>query len=70
MRALRILLVMAVVLGGVLVAVDRAAVYFAESEAEGRVTFGDAEAGSTDISIKGFPFLTQAARSEFDRVDV
>ncbi|MFE4452242.1 DUF2993 domain-containing protein [Streptomyces sp. NPDC056796] len=63
-------MVMAVVLGGVLVAVDRAAVYFAESEAEGRVTIGDAEAGSTDISIKGFPFLTQAARSEFDRVDV
>ncbi|MFE7359463.1 LmeA family phospholipid-binding protein [[Kitasatospora] papulosa] len=70
MRALRILLIMAVVLGGVFVAVDRAAVYFAESEAEGRIAFGDAEAGSTEVSIKGFPFLTQVAASEFDRVDV
>lgn len=70
MRALRILLILAVVLGGVFVAVDRAALYFAESEAEGRIAFGDAEAGSTDVSIKGFPFLTQVAASEFDRVDV
>jgi hypothetical protein len=26
--------------------------------------------GSTDVSIKGFPFLTQLAGSEFDEVDV
>ncbi|MGW1818850.1 LmeA family phospholipid-binding protein [Streptomyces sp. NPDC002125] len=70
MRALRILLIIAVVLGGVFVAADRAAVYFAESEAEDRVTFGSAEAGSTEISIKGFPFLTQLAGSELDQVDV
>ncbi|MGW4228395.1 LmeA family phospholipid-binding protein [Streptomyces sp. NPDC004980] len=70
MRALRILLIIAVVLGGVFVAVDRAAVYFAESEAEGRVRFGGAETGSTEVSIKGFPFLTQVAGSELDRVDV
>ncbi|MFD5039174.1 DUF2993 domain-containing protein [Streptomyces sp. NPDC058378] len=70
MRALRILLIIAVVLGGVFVAVDRAAVYFAESEAEDRVTFGEAEAGSTDVSIKGFPFLTQVTGRELDRVDV
>ncbi|MFF5900692.1 DUF2993 domain-containing protein [Streptomyces argenteolus] len=70
MRALRILLIIAVVLGGVFVAVDRAAVYLAESEAEGRVSFAGAEAGSTEVSIKGFPFLTQVAGSELDRVDV
>ncbi|MFD3652263.1 DUF2993 domain-containing protein [Streptomyces sp. NPDC058620] len=70
MRALRILLIIAVVLGGVFVAVDRAAVYFAESEAEGRVRFSGAEAGSTDVSIKGFPFLTQVAGSELGQVDV
>jgi hypothetical protein len=70
MRALRILLIIAVVLGGVFVAVDRVAVHFAESEAESRIAFGGTEAGSTDISIKGFPFLTQAAGSEFDRIDV
>ncbi|MEV8227514.1 DUF2993 domain-containing protein [Streptomyces sp. NPDC079167] len=70
MRALRILLIIAVVLGGVFVAVDRAAVHFAESEAEGRIAFGGVESGPTRVSIKGFPFLTQAARAEFDRVDV
>ncbi|GAA3003038.1 LmeA family phospholipid-binding protein [Streptomyces fulvorobeus] len=70
MRALRILLVVAVVLAGVFVAVDRAAVYFAESEAEGRVRLSGVEAGSTEVSIKGFPFLTQVAGSELGRVDV
>ncbi|WP_031089231.1 DUF2993 domain-containing protein [Streptomyces sp. NRRL WC-3549] len=70
MRALRVLLIMAVVLGGIFVAVDRAAVYFAESEAEGRVRFAGAETGSTEVSIKGFPFLTQVAGSELDQVDV
>ncbi|WP_432104657.1 LmeA family phospholipid-binding protein [Streptomyces sp. bgisy091] len=70
MRALRILLIIAVVLGGVFVALDRAAVHFAESEAESRVSFGGVETGSTDVSIKGFPFLTQVADSELDRVDV
>lgn len=70
MRALRILLVVLVVLGGAFVAVDRAAVYFAESEAEGRVRITGGSAGSTDVSIKGFPFLTQVAGSRFDQVDV
>lgn len=70
MRALRILLIVLVVLGGAFVAVDRAAVYFAESEAEGRVRITGGSAGSTDVSIKGFPFLTQVAGSRFDQVDV
>ncbi|MFE6042380.1 DUF2993 domain-containing protein [Streptomyces sp. NPDC056452] len=70
MRALRILLIMAVVLGGIFVALDRAAVYFAESEAADRVSFGGAETGSTEVDIKGFPFLTQIAGSELDQVDV
>ncbi|MFB7007672.1 MULTISPECIES: DUF2993 domain-containing protein [unclassified Streptomyces] len=70
MRALRILLVIVVVLGGIFVAVDRAAVYFVESEAEGRVAVTGATIGSTDVSIKGFPFLTQVAGSQLDEVDV
>ncbi|MEU0127476.1 MULTISPECIES: DUF2993 domain-containing protein [unclassified Streptomyces] len=70
MRALRILLVIAVVLGGIFVAADRVALHFAESEAEDRVGFGGAEAGATDISIKGFPFLTQVVDSQLDEVDV
>ncbi|GGZ09427.1 DUF2993 domain-containing protein [Streptomyces nitrosporeus] len=70
MRALRILLIVAVVLGAAFVALDRAAVYFAESEAEGRVRFAGAETGRTEVSIKGFPFLTQVAGSELGQVDV
>ncbi|WP_406013886.1 DUF2993 domain-containing protein [Streptomyces sp. NBC_00984] len=70
MRALRILLVIVVVLGGIFVAVDRAAVYFAESEAAGRIRITGATIGSTDVSIKGFPFLTQVAGGRFDEVDV
>ncbi|MFF4249140.1 DUF2993 domain-containing protein [Streptomyces sp. NPDC001822] len=70
MRALRILLIIAVVLGGVFVAADRVAVHFAESEAADRIGFAGAEAGSTDVSIKGFPFLTQVADSRLDEVDV
>lgn len=70
MRALRILLVIVVVLGGIFVAVDRAAVYFAESEAAGRIRITDATIGSTDVSIKGFPFLTQIAADQLDEVDV
>ncbi|MFE6682368.1 DUF2993 domain-containing protein [Streptomyces sp. NPDC057729] len=70
MRALRILLVIVVVLGGIFVAVDRAAVYFVESEAERRVAVTGATIGSTDVSIKGFPFLTQVAGSQLDEVDV
>ncbi|MFJ7948230.1 DUF2993 domain-containing protein [Streptomyces sp. NPDC096354] len=70
MRALRILLIMVVVLGGIFIAVDRAAVYFAESEAEGRVRISGSTIDSTDISIKGFPFLTQLAGSSLDEVDI
>ncbi|MEV1048011.1 DUF2993 domain-containing protein [Streptomyces sp. NPDC049916] len=70
MRALRILLVLVVVLGAVFVAADRLAVRYAESQAEERVTISGGEAGGTDISIKGFPFLTQLAGSRLDRVDV
>ncbi|WP_326659403.1 LmeA family phospholipid-binding protein [Streptomyces sp. NBC_00385] len=70
MRALRILLIVVVVLAGVFIAVDRAAVYFAESEAADRVVVSGARTGSTDVSIKGFPFLTQVAGSELDEVDV
>ncbi|MFJ7062351.1 DUF2993 domain-containing protein [Streptomyces griseobrunneus] len=70
MRALRILLVLLVVVGGLFVALDRVALHFAESEAEDRVSISGGSAGKTEISIKGFPFLTQLAASEFDRVDV
>ncbi|MEW2069575.1 DUF2993 domain-containing protein [Streptomyces sp. NPDC007346] len=70
MRALRILLILLVVVGGLFVAVDRLALHLAESEAEDRVGISGGSAGTTEISIKGFPFLTQLAAARLDRVDV
>lgn len=70
MRALRILLIVAVVLGGVLVGIDRLAVAYAESEAASRVKLSAASSESIEIDIKGFPFLTQVADKRFDEVDV
>ncbi|MEU5823108.1 DUF2993 domain-containing protein [Streptomyces sp. NPDC047803] len=70
MRALRISAVVLVILVAVFVAVDRVAVYVAESQVEDRVKVPGAQIGSTDVSIKGFPFLTQVAGSSLDEVDV
>ncbi|MYW13874.1 LmeA family phospholipid-binding protein [Streptomyces sp. SID2563] len=70
MRALRIWGIALVVLAALFVAVDRVAVYIAESQAEDRVEVPGARIGSTDVSVKGFPFLTQLAGSELDEVDV
>ncbi|MFH8581963.1 DUF2993 domain-containing protein [Streptomyces zaomyceticus] len=70
MRALRILLIVAVVLGGVLVGIDRLAVAYAESEAAGRVKLSSARSEAIEVDIKGFPFLTQVADKRFDEVDV
>lgn len=70
MRAVRILLVLVVVLGGLFVAADRIAVHFAESEATDRAqrTLGlDSPPG---IEIRGFPFLTQVLAEKLDDVEV
>ncbi|ATW52666.1 LmeA family phospholipid-binding protein [Streptomyces peucetius] len=70
MRALRMLLVIAVVLGGLFVVADRVAVNMAESEAADRIKVQEGTADSTDVSIKGFPFLTQAMSKQFDEVEI
>ncbi|MFF3843346.1 DUF2993 domain-containing protein [Streptomyces sp. NPDC001930] len=70
MRALRILLIVAVVLGGVLVGIDRLAVAYAEDEAAGRVRLSSAKSDAVEVDIKGFPFLTQVADKRLDEVDV
>lgn len=70
MRALRIVLVVAVLLVGGLIGVDRLAVAYVESEAADRVMLGPIRAGSTEVDVKGFPFLTQVADRRFDEVDV
>ncbi|RPF34548.1 DUF2993 domain-containing protein [Streptomyces sp. TLI_185] len=70
MRALRILLIVVVVLGGLFVIADRVAVHFAENEAADKVKTTENLATTPDVSIKGFPFLTQVASGELDDVEI
>ncbi|MFV0129152.1 DUF2993 domain-containing protein [Streptomyces sp. HMX112] len=70
MRALRILLITAVVLAGLFVAADRLAVNYAESEAADRIRASQGLATTPDVSIRGFPFLTQVLGRELDQVDI
>ncbi|MEU3296007.1 DUF2993 domain-containing protein [Streptomyces longwoodensis] len=70
MRALRILLIVVVVLGGLFVLADRLAVHFAEGEAADKLRTSENLASTPDVSIKGFPFLTQVAGGSLDDVEV
>ncbi|GHC70138.1 LmeA family phospholipid-binding protein [Streptomyces cinnamoneus] len=70
MRAIRTLLIVAVILGALFVAADRAAVYYAENQAAEKIRSSQGLSGTPDVSIKGFPFLTQVASSKLDEVDV
>ncbi|MEU1178054.1 DUF2993 domain-containing protein [Streptomyces sp. NPDC005820] len=70
MRALRTLLIVVVVLGGLFVLADRLAVHFAEGEAADKLRTTEGLAGTPDVSIKGFPFLTQLAGGSLDDVEV
>ncbi|MCP9958372.1 LmeA family phospholipid-binding protein [Streptomyces sudanensis] len=70
MRALRTLLIIAVVLGGLFTVADRLAVAAAESEAADRIRARQGLSATPDVSIRGFPFLTQVLGGELDRVDV
>jgi hypothetical protein len=70
MRAIRILLVLAVVLGVLFVAADRLALWFAESQAADKAQQSQGFTSKPDISIKGFPFLTQVAAKKLDDVQI
>ncbi|MEU3852630.1 DUF2993 domain-containing protein [Streptomyces sp. NPDC029554] len=70
MRALRILLIFAVVLGGLFVIADRVTVNFAEDEAADRLKTTENLATTPDVSIKGFPFLTQVVGGSLDDIEV
>ncbi|MFD0311045.1 DUF2993 domain-containing protein [Streptomyces sp. NPDC127119] len=70
MRALRILLIVTIVLGGLFVIADRVAVGFAEDEAADRLKTNEGLSSTPDVSIKGFPFLTQVVGGELDEVQV
>ncbi|MFG2723141.1 DUF2993 domain-containing protein [Streptomyces sp. NPDC048416] len=70
MRALRILLIIVIVLGGIFVAADRIAVNIAESKAADKIRNSQHLGSTPDVDIKGFPFLTQVLGRELDEVDV
>lgn len=69
MRALRTLLIVVVVLGGLFVAADRFAVGYAEDKAAEKVRTSQGLDATPTVSIKGFPFLTQVAGRSLDQVD-
>ncbi|GHJ34394.1 DUF2993 domain-containing protein [Streptomyces sp. TS71-3] len=70
MRALRILLILVVVLGGLFTAVDRLGVHFAEGKVGDQLRSSENLSEQPDVSIGGFPFLTQVAAGKLDDVDI
>ncbi|WP_026249040.1 DUF2993 domain-containing protein [Streptomyces sp. LaPpAH-108] len=70
MRALRIIVVLVVILGGLFVIADRVAVHFAEGEVADRVKARENLASTPDVDINGFPFLTQLAGGSLDDVEL
>ncbi len=69
MRALRVLLVIVVILGGLFVAADRVAVNIAEDKAADKIRGSQGLDRTPEVSITGFPFLTQVANRSLDEVD-
>ena len=70
MRVARIILIVVVVLGGLFVAADRIAVSVAEKKAAEQAQISEGLAHRPDVSIEGFPFLTQAAAGKLDEVKI
>ncbi|MEU6868416.1 DUF2993 domain-containing protein [Streptomyces sp. NPDC046876] len=70
MRFLRFVVIITVVLGGLFVAADRFAVSYAEDQLADRIRARQGLAGSAEVDIHGFPFLTQALSHDLERVDL
>ncbi|WP_420034790.1 DUF2993 domain-containing protein [Streptomyces sp. cg28] len=70
MRALRILLILVVILGGLFVIADRVAVNIAENKAADKIRESESLASTPSVSIEGFPFLTQVADGTLDDVKI
>lgn len=69
MRALRTLLILLVILGGLFVGADRLAVNLAEDEAAAKIRSAHGLSEDPSVEIRGFPFLTQVAGKELEAVD-
>ncbi|MCX5198775.1 DUF2993 domain-containing protein [Streptomyces sp. NBC_00249] len=70
MRFLRVVVIVGVVLGALFVGADRWAVSYAENRLADRVQSRQGLAGSAEVEIHGFPFLTQALSHELEQVDL
>ncbi|BDH15808.1 LmeA family phospholipid-binding protein [Streptomyces hygroscopicus] len=69
MRALRVLLIIIVIFGGLFVAADRVAVNLAEDMAADKIRSSQGLGKTPEVAIKGFPFLTQVAGRSLQEVD-
>ncbi|MFI9048071.1 DUF2993 domain-containing protein [Streptomyces sp. NPDC053427] len=69
MRALRVLLVIVVILGALFVIGDRVAVNYAEGMAADKIRSSQGLEKTPEVSIKGFPFLTQIVGRNLTEVD-
>lgn len=65
-----VLLVVLLVLVGLAVAADRIALSVAEDKAASALQSSQDLSHEPDVTVDGFPFLTQLAAGEFDEVDV
>lgn len=70
MRFLRVVVIIGVVLGALFVGADRWAVDYAENRLTDRIQARQGPAGTAEVDIHGFPFLTQALSHDLDQVDV
>lgn len=70
MRVARIVLIVVVILGGLFVLADRIAVSVAQNKAADRARITENLTTKPKVSIKGFPFLTQAAFGKLDDVKI
>lgn len=73
-RWVKVLVGTVVVLGVVFVVVDRVAVHYADKEvadlAREKYGYGNTTDAQLDVSIRGFPFLTQALGKDFHDVEL
>ncbi|WP_328926394.1 DUF2993 domain-containing protein [Streptomyces sp. NBC_00190] len=70
MRFLRAVVIIGVVLGALFAGADRWAVGYAENRLADRIQARQGLAGTAEVEIHGFPFLTQALSHDLERVDL
>ncbi|MEV7523232.1 DUF2993 domain-containing protein [Streptomyces sp. NPDC091371] len=70
MRILRVVMIIGVLLGALFAGADRLAVNYAENRLAEKIQAQRGLAGSSEVDIHGFPFLTQALSHDLDRVDL